>query len=214
MIAGKTEVEIGLMPKSTRSKWYKIILSKEKEEAMQMMENIRRAKNSISKIGKNNPMYGETHSEETRIKQSVAMTECWKDLEYRDNLSGENHYMYDKHHTEEAKAKRSKLLIEYWKDPEYRDNHSGENNPSWQGGKSFEPYGIEFNNDLKEQIRKRDNYICQMCDKIQEEVERKLDVHHIDYDKTNNDPENLISLCRACHIKTNYNREDWIEYFR
>jgi hypothetical protein len=42
---------------------------------------------------------------------------------------------------------------------------------------------------------------------------KKLDVHHIDYDKKNGDPRNLVSLCKSCHIKTNYNREYWIEYF-
>jgi len=38
-------------------------------------------------------------------------------------------------------------------------------------------------------------------------------VHHIDYDKKNCDPENLITLCKNCHPKTNSNRGDWIEFF-
>ena len=38
---------------------------------------------------------------------------------------------------------------------------SGENSGTWQGGKSFEPYGPGFSNLLKKQIRKRDNYRCQ-----------------------------------------------------
>ena len=40
------------------------------------------------------------------------------------------------------------------------------------------------------------------------------DVHHIDYDKFNNCVANLITLCRSCHAKTNFNRESWIEYFK
>ena len=31
--------------------------------------------------------------------------------------------------------------------------------------------------------------------------------------RTNNDPQNLISLCTSCHIKTNTNREYWKSYF-
>lgn len=52
---------------------------------------------------------------------------------------------------------------------------------------------------LKEQKRKHDNYTCQNCGITQEEIGRKLDVHHIDGDNTNNDPDNMITLCRSCH---------------
>ena len=86
--------------------------------------------------------------------------------------------------------------------------------PNWLGGKSFEPYGIEFNNKLKEEIRKRDNFMCQECGKNQEELKRKLYIHHIDYNKKNNSPFNLISLCLSCHVKTNFEREHWQRYFQ
>ena len=95
----------------------------------------------------------------------------------------------------------------------------GKNHPNWQGGKSFEPYGIEFNNKLKEFIRKRDNYRCQECFRHQDELftksgrRYKLNIHHIDYNKQNNNSDNLISLCRNCHTQTNFNRNDWIEYY-
>lgn len=98
------------------------------------------------------------------------------------------------------------------------------NTPNWQGGKSLEPYGIEFNNQLKEQIRKRDKYRCQQCFRHQDELFRivkgkklknyKLYIHHIDYDKTNNSEDNLIPLCNNCHLQTNFNRGDWIRYFQ
>jgi hypothetical protein len=42
----------------------------------------------------------------------------------------------------------------------------------------------------------------------------RLNIHHIDYDKKNNDPVNLISLCKVCHTQTNYSREDWERYFK
>lgn len=83
----------------------------------------------------------------------------------------------------------------------------GSNCYNWQGGKSFEPYGVEFNNDLKELIRKRDNYKCRICNKKQ--TNRRHVVHHIDYNKINSDPKNLITLCISCHMKTNYNKNEW-----
>jgi len=38
--------------------------------------------------------------------------------------------------------------------------------------------------------------------------------HHIDFNKKNNNPNNLISLCRSCHGQTNFNRDNWINYFQ
>ena len=85
--------------------------------------------------------------------------------------------------------------------------HRKENHYNWQGGKSFEEYGQEFNSFLKEQIRFRDKYKCQICDYYQLENNKSLDIHHIDYDKQNNHINNLITLCKSCHMKTNYNRD-------
>lgn len=89
-----------------------------------------------------------------------------------------------------------------------------ENHPQWKGGISFEPYPITFNRELKELIRCRDEYKCQLCGMPECENIKKLYVHHIDYIKDNCLPSNLISLCKNCHTKTNHNREYWIEYFR
>lgn len=89
----------------------------------------------------------------------------------------------------------------------------GENHPCWEGGISFEPYGLEFNNELKTRVRKRDGFSCQLCGAHQDELGQKLDVHHIDYDKQNSSPENLISLCMSCHSKTNHNKSFWTGYF-
>jgi len=89
----------------------------------------------------------------------------------------------------------------------------GENAPNWRGGISNEPYPFNFNKELKKLIRQRDNYKCQLCGMPECENIQKLDIHHIDYDKKNLNPNNLISLCRSCHMKTNYNREYWKRYF-
>lgn len=122
------------------------------------------------------------------------------------------------HHTEEAKVKigkaNSAALTGRPFSIEHRLNLSGKNCHFWKGGISFEPYPINFNNSLKERIRKRDNYICQLCGIMEAELGRLLDVHHIDYNKENTADNNLISLCRRCNAKVNTNREYWQTYFR
>ena len=85
---------------------------------------------------------------------------------------------------------------------------------SWKGGISFLPYPTFWTEDLREAIRKRDKYTCQVCSTGQEDLSKKLDIHHIDYDKKNLDPENLISLCHPCHMKTNQHRKIWKDFFQ
>jgi hypothetical protein len=89
----------------------------------------------------------------------------------------------------------------------------GANHWNWKGGINVDPYGLEFNENLKEVIRNRDRRKCRICEMTELENKRKLEVHHIDYNKENCDPKNLITLCLKCHGKTNYNREYWTNYF-
>lgn len=93
----------------------------------------------------------------------------------------------------------------------------GEKNPNWQGGISFLPYPFIFGKDLKEHIRKRDNYICQLCKKSEEEEFKEfgqhLAVHHIDHNINNCNENNLITLCCRCNSKVNFNIEFWKEIF-
>lgn len=59
--------------------------------------------------------------------------------------------------------------------------------------------------DLKEEVRKRDNYECRECHKKQSELGEKLSIHHIDGDPNNNSLDNLISLCSSCHNRRQSN---------
>lgn len=86
----------------------------------------------------------------------------------------------------------------------------GNKNPAYIDGNSIsggEKYNYNFTKELKTKIRKRDNFVCQICKK------NGWCVHHIDYNKLNNNELNLISLCNICHGKTQFNREYWMEYF-
>ena len=116
-------------------------------------------------------------------------------------ITGAGNPMFGRKHSEDTKEK-----ISAWA----RTNQFGENNPNWNGGKSFEPYSPTFNKKLKEQIKQRDNYKCRECGL----TGKYLQVHHIDYQKWNNNPDNLITLCVQHHLQTNFDRLDWINHFK
>jgi len=80
-----------------------------------------------------------------------------------------------------------------------REKNQGSKHPQWQNGKSFEEYGIEFNKKLKQTIKNRDFNICQTPGCMNTE---NLCVHHIDYNKKNNNPNNLISLWQLFFFPT------------
>lgn len=77
--------------------------------------------------------------------------------------------------------------------------------------KSTMTYPSEFRS-IKPLIRNRDLNVCCLCNNPPSQ-NKALSVHHIDYDKQNADENNLISLCSACHAKTNHSRDKWQSLF-
>jgi len=96
-------------------------------------------------------------------------------------------------------------------------SNKGENNANYINGLSNEPYSLDWTEELRESIRKRDNYECQNCGTTEEEqiimIGRILTIHHIDYDKKNCKEDNLITTCLWCNTRANYNRDYWYSYF-
>ena len=95
--------------------------------------------------------------------------------------------------------------------------YKGRNNPNYRHGQGNLPYSIEWNEQLKKEISNRDNNVCQICYKSEKSLkghQKKLHIHHIDYNKFNCESSNLITLCLKCHLSTNGNRDYWYAYFR
>jgi len=89
----------------------------------------------------------------------------------------------------------------------------GENNNAWKGGKSFEPYCFKFNTKFKEYIRNKFERICFLCGKTETENGRKLDVHHVNFNKNcgcdSDETCQFVPLCISCNAKVNFHREAW-----
>jgi hypothetical protein len=141
---------------------------------------------------------GKPLSEETKTKMRLNNKRFWKGKNFSEEHKRKiklNHLgNKGQHHTEATKEKLR--------------SYTREKSSQWQGGISFEPYPIYWNDTLKRAIRQRDRYTCRICNR------EGWCVHHIDYDKNNLNSDNLITLCNKCHQKTNFNRDKWINYFK
>lgn len=180
---------------------------------MSLEQRAKRSENA--KINPNYGMKNKHHSEAAKEKASKANTGCIS-------------HFKGKHHSEVACDKMSEShrgLVPWNKGkkgcqiPWNKGKHGegmpmfgrhGEVHPAWKGGIAFLPYCPKFNRILKEKVRDRDNRTCQLCS--EKENGTKLSIHHIHYDKENCHPD-LISLCRKCNTKVNFNREKYEEFF-
>lgn len=137
-------------------------------------------------------------------KVSASVKKLWKKPGYK----GGNKLGVSFNLTDEQRRQYSER-VSGEKNPMY--GMSGEKSPGWMGGVSFLPYTPEFNGSLKNKIKRRDDFKCQLCGKKQF---KGLGPHHIDYKKENCDPQNLVTLCLSCNVKVNRNREYWKVYFQ
>jgi hypothetical protein len=150
---------------------------------------------------------GKHHSEETKLKIKTTVNKTYQNPEVRKKCARPNQII-----SEEHKNKVKQYMLNAWNNSNFRNNLIGEKANNWQGGKSFEPYSIKFNNCLKKYIRKRDNNTCQNpnCSKIT----KIINIHHIDYNKLNCNEKNLITVCTSCNSKANFNRKNWIIFYQ
>lgn len=212
---------------------------KTKRKIRNALIGIKRSKLTIKKLsialkGNKNWLHHK-HSEVSKKKISMAMRgeNHWnygkkygKKLREKLRIAHLGYVMPKSQKEKISRAVKGKGYLKYWKGKRrsrkfkiqvsnaLKGKYIGKLASGWKGGISFDPYNPEFNLSLKDKIRKRDNYRCRECRKKQDKLTRKLCIHHIDYNKKNSIENNLISLCLECHLKTNFNRKDWTNYFR
>jgi len=181
-----------------------IVSTKTKQKISEKLKGNQNGKGNKSKTGQKNSIITRRKLSE---KQKLIKNAPWR------FQKGQSAWNKNKSWSEEHKIKMRETSMRLGLKP---PAHKGANSHFWKGGITNDPYPEEWDEKLRENIRQRDNYICKLCGIHQDELKgwnKKLDIHHIDYNKDNFNSDNLISLCRSCHVKTNYNREYWIKFF-
>lgn len=92
--------------------------------------------------------------------------------------------------------------------------NTGPGNHAWKGGISYEPYcPIWKDKEYKEDIKKRDDFKC-LNPYCNSKRSNDLVIHHVDYDKKNCSPKNLITVCRSCNNKANKDRKWHVAWYQ
>ena len=151
------------------------------------------------------PMLGKKQTPEARKKISEAV----KKQKNRGSNKGQ-HWSLERRNAQDERKRLGKKnkrfgkirIITKYKPIKHK---CGDYHPAW--------------NEIRKVIYKRDGWTCQVCGvhckgSVSKKTRSIITCHHIDYDKKNNDPLNLITLCRSCHMKTNFDRLDWINFLK
>ncbi len=155
--------------------------------------------------------------------------ERWKDLDYRKTQTKSHKKYWSKPGSSERmsvacvkkfedpdeRKKTSDGVKRYFEDPEALIKLScalrGISREEWKDFIAKEPYCSIWTKEYINFIKERDNWKCQntKCWK----TSKTICAHHIDYNKKNCVPENIITVCLSCNSRANANRKYWQKFY-
>lgn len=205
--------------------WNKGLTKKTSQIIEEISKKIGKSNKENARINPNYGMRGKHQTEEHKRKIGLVhkgkkLTEEHKNKIKENAKINSNYGMKGKHFSGEHCKKISKSRMGTILSEETKRKQSAAKQgillDEWRRFVSFEPYAPEFNKQFKKYIRNRDGG-CVLCNLSFEDLKllkRRTHVHHINYDKKLTIPENCITLCMPCHIKTNFNRVHWTKFFQ
>ena len=183
-------------------------------ECVYRCEDYKKLKSKIQK-GKPSGMKGRKTSEKTKKLISIANTGKKRSEEMKKRVSEVNTGLKRSLKTRMriSNGLKGRVISEETR-IKMRKNHADfslDKHPGWKGGISCEPYCFEWSSkEFKDMIKDRDENRCLNPDCWKSSY--RLSAHHIDYNKKNCEPENLITLCVSCNSRANSERE-WHKFW-
>ena len=147
-----------------------------------------------------------------RKKRQLNSKRLWESPEYRKKNIAATKGLKRSSETRRRISLGQKALWErsHKRKKEQSGRFSGPCNPAWRGGISRAGYSHRFSYKLKRRIRCLFGNKCAVCRCPEKSKSRKnLQVHHINEDKLDCRPENLIPLCLPCHRRIHHNYGSW-----
>lgn len=170
--------------------------------------------NKCEKINRRKPSYCIDCGKKISLISKRCKT-CYGKIHSK-KMTGKGNHQYGKNMPDKIKAKISKA------NKGRKVSKAGRRKMSLAKGGTGVPYeNKEYPYDFyraRKYIRNRDDYTCQNCGMVEEEhlivYGKNLEVHHIDYNKHNCDEHNLITVCKPCNIRANFNRDYWQNLYK
>jgi len=86
---------------------------------------------------------------------------------------------------------------QYWAAIELKQEESSRRWREWRAGTPKKTIANWLK--IRKEVVDRDGYECRICHRYEGEV--PLHVHHKDWDRSNNQQQNLVTLCQPCHMQ-------------
>ena len=157
------------------------------------------SKETLLKMAETSKRMWQNPEHKAKLKKTIQEKHLWfkgKKQIYICNKCNKKFLAYPLHRRAKLKFCSVSCKAKYLRGGQFQ---KGDKHPLWRGGLSNKQGYLWNWKYIKPKVLKRDNYTCKLCgSKI------KLEVHHIDSNKHNSNPYNLITLCKKCHTKITF----------
>ena len=196
------------LSEASKKKWVDPAYRKKHKEAMIVAQSDPKFKKRHSEIMTKRFSNPEEREKISATLKKIMELKTPKERKIQHGNPGKSNPNYGKKLSDEQKAAISRAQTGRKQSLEQILAKCGANCNLWKGGTSNEEYcDAWIDREYKQSIKDRDSNKCQnpTC----RGKSKRLAIHHINYNKKDCGPVNLITLCTSCNSRANHNRDFW-----